>query len=117
MLDHRRGSRGMDVMEPIRLMVVDLYHGDRVASFARARQAGIYGIIHKASEGAGHGRAPPRARRAGGGAGRAPPRGGRGGAVLTATPKGGGGGAVWAHPGRGRRRGGGGGFRGPANAG
>ena len=40
-------------MEPIRLMVVDLYHGDRVASFARARQAGIYGIIHKASEGAG----------------------------------------------------------------
>src|SRR5262249_41318540 len=40
-------------MEPIRLMVVDLYHGDRVASFARARQAGVYGIIHKASEGAG----------------------------------------------------------------
>ena len=40
-------------MEPIRLMVVDIYHGDRVVSFARAKQAGIFGIIHKASEGAG----------------------------------------------------------------
>jgi lysozyme len=57
-------------MEPIRLMVVDMYHGDRVVSFARARQAGICGIIHKASEGAGfvdpkYARRRVRARRAG----------------------------------------------------
>ena len=57
-------------MEPIRLMVVDMYHGDRVVSFARAKQAGIYGIIHKASEGAGmvdpkYARRRPRARAAG----------------------------------------------------
>jgi lysozyme len=32
--------------------VVDLYHNDRVTSFAQAAQAGIVGIIHKASTGA-----------------------------------------------------------------
>jgi lysozyme len=57
-------------MEPIHLMVVDIYHGDRVVSFARAKQAGIFGIIHKASEGAGmvdpkYARRRPRARSAG----------------------------------------------------
>jgi lysozyme len=57
-------------MAPIRLMVVDMYHGDRLVSFARARQAGIFGIIHKASEGAGfvdpkYARRRMRARRAG----------------------------------------------------
>ena len=36
----------------INLIVVDLYHGDEVASFAEAAQAGIRGIIHKASQGA-----------------------------------------------------------------
>jgi lysozyme len=36
----------------INLMVVDLYHGDEVVSFAEAAQAGIRGIIHKASQGA-----------------------------------------------------------------
>jgi GH25 family lysozyme M1 (1,4-beta-N-acetylmuramidase) len=36
----------------INLMVVDLYHGDQVESFAAAAQAGIRGIIHKASQGA-----------------------------------------------------------------
>jgi len=38
-------------MPEIQLMVVDLYHGDRVIAFAQARQAGIRGIIHKASQG------------------------------------------------------------------
>jgi GH25 family lysozyme M1 (1,4-beta-N-acetylmuramidase) len=57
-------------MEPIRLTVVDMYHGDRLVSFARAKQAGILGIIHKASEGAGfvdpkYARRRQRARRAG----------------------------------------------------
>ncbi len=33
-------------MPEIQLMVVDLYHGDRVIAFAQARQAGIRGIIH-----------------------------------------------------------------------
>jgi GH25 family lysozyme M1 (1,4-beta-N-acetylmuramidase) len=37
----------------INRMVVDLYHGDEVVSFAEAAQAGIRGIIHKASQGAG----------------------------------------------------------------
>jgi len=32
--------------------VVDLYHGDAVASFTRARNAGVLGIIHKATTGA-----------------------------------------------------------------
>lgn len=32
--------------------VVDLYHGDIVSDFGQARRAGLYGIIHKASEGA-----------------------------------------------------------------
>ena len=36
----------------VNLMVVDLFHGDRVTSFARAYQAGIRGIIHKATTGA-----------------------------------------------------------------
>jgi GH25 family lysozyme M1 (1,4-beta-N-acetylmuramidase) len=36
----------------VNLMVVDLFHGDRVTSFAKAYQAGIRGIIHKATTGA-----------------------------------------------------------------
>jgi lysozyme len=39
-------------MVRIQFLVVDLYHGDEVISFARAKRAGIRGIIHKASEGA-----------------------------------------------------------------
>jgi lysozyme len=39
-------------MVRIHFLVVDLYHGDEVISFARAKRAGICGIIHKASEGA-----------------------------------------------------------------
>jgi GH25 family lysozyme M1 (1,4-beta-N-acetylmuramidase) len=33
-------------------MVVDIYHGDEVISFKPAKDKGIHGIIHKASEGA-----------------------------------------------------------------
>lgn len=36
-------------------LVIDLYHGDTVTSFAQARAAGVRGIIHKATTGA-HGR-------------------------------------------------------------
>lgn len=36
---------------PINLMVVDLYHGDAVTSFAAAAKSGIRGIIHKATQG------------------------------------------------------------------
>ena len=32
-------------------LVVDIYHGDRVTSFAMARNAGVLGIIHKATTG------------------------------------------------------------------
>lgn len=32
--------------------VVDLYHGDRVSSFAKAADAGVWGVIHKATTGA-----------------------------------------------------------------
>jgi GH25 family lysozyme M1 (1,4-beta-N-acetylmuramidase) len=32
-------------------VVVDIYHADKVTSFAAARQAGIRGVIHKATEG------------------------------------------------------------------
>ena len=32
--------------------VVDLYHGDRVSSWAKAAAAGVWGIIHKATTGA-----------------------------------------------------------------
>lgn len=32
-------------------LVVDIYHGDRVASFATARNAGVLGVIHKATTG------------------------------------------------------------------
>jgi GH25 family lysozyme M1 (1,4-beta-N-acetylmuramidase) len=32
-------------------LVVDIYHGDRVTSFATARNAGVLGIIHKATTG------------------------------------------------------------------
>lgn len=35
----------------INLLVVDLYHGDVVTSFADAAKAGIRGIIHKATQG------------------------------------------------------------------
>jgi len=37
--------------ERINLMVVDLYHGDVVTSFADAAKSGIRGIIHKATQG------------------------------------------------------------------
>jgi lysozyme len=37
---------------PINLRVVDLYQGDRVASFQKAADSGIWGIIHKATTGA-----------------------------------------------------------------
>jgi lysozyme len=40
-------------MSATNLCVVDLYHGDVVTSFARAKSAGIRGIIHKASQGVG----------------------------------------------------------------
>src|SRR5262245_47544699 len=40
-----------ETMADIHLMVVDIYHGDRVTSFAQAKQAGIRGIIHKATTG------------------------------------------------------------------
>ena len=36
----------------INLVVVDLYHGDRVESFTAAAELGIRGTIHKASQGA-----------------------------------------------------------------
>jgi lysozyme len=35
-------------------MVVDIYHGDAVRNFEDCRQAGIVGVIHKASEAAGY---------------------------------------------------------------
>ncbi len=35
----------------VNLRVVDLYHGDIVSDFNKARIAGILGVIHKASEG------------------------------------------------------------------
>jgi GH25 family lysozyme M1 (1,4-beta-N-acetylmuramidase) len=31
--------------------VIDIYHGDRVTSFAQARTAGVLGVIHKATTG------------------------------------------------------------------
>jgi len=37
--------------ERINLMVVDLYHGDVVTSFANAEKSSIRGIIHKATQG------------------------------------------------------------------
>ena len=36
----------------INLRVVDLFRGDRVASFQKAADSGIWGIIHKATTGA-----------------------------------------------------------------
>lgn len=42
------GQPGLDRMP----MVVDLYHGDGVASFADAKAAGVVGVIHKATTGA-----------------------------------------------------------------
>jgi GH25 family lysozyme M1 (1,4-beta-N-acetylmuramidase) len=36
----------------ISLRVVDLYHGDRITSFQKAADSGIWGIIHKATTGA-----------------------------------------------------------------
>jgi GH25 family lysozyme M1 (1,4-beta-N-acetylmuramidase) len=36
----------------INLRVVDIYHGDKVTSFPKAVEAGIWGIIHKATTGA-----------------------------------------------------------------
>src|SRR5712691_4796231 len=39
-------------MATINLRVVDLYQGDRVASFTQAANSGIWGIIHKATTGA-----------------------------------------------------------------
>ena len=37
---------------PMVPLVVDISHGDRVDSFARARDAGLRGVIHKATTGA-----------------------------------------------------------------
>jgi lysozyme len=39
-------------MADISLRVVDLYQGDRVTSFKKAADAGIWGVIHKATTGA-----------------------------------------------------------------
>jgi GH25 family lysozyme M1 (1,4-beta-N-acetylmuramidase) len=39
-------------MATINLRVVDLYHGDRVSSFRKAADFGIWGVIHKATTGA-----------------------------------------------------------------
>src|SRR5260370_39715823 len=36
----------------VNLRVVDVYHGDRVSSFKKAADFGIWGIIHKATTGA-----------------------------------------------------------------
>src|ERR1700736_2758380 len=36
----------------IKLRVVDLYHNDRVSSFQKAAEFGIWGVIHKATTGA-----------------------------------------------------------------
>src|SRR6266566_100367 len=36
----------------VNLNVVDIYHGDRVSSFKKAADFGIWGIIHKATTGA-----------------------------------------------------------------
>src|SRR5215471_4503639 len=36
----------------VNLRVVDIYHGDRVSSFKKAADFGIWGIIHKATTGA-----------------------------------------------------------------
>jgi len=49
-------------MANINLLVVDIYHGDRVTSFQQAAQSGIRGIIHKATTG-GTGKDPKYAER------------------------------------------------------
>ena len=41
-------------MADVRLMVVDLSHYDMVTDFGAAKAAGVAGIIHKASQGAGY---------------------------------------------------------------
>jgi lysozyme len=46
------GARRTVMAAPINLRVVDLYQGDRVASFQKAADSGIWGIIHKATTGA-----------------------------------------------------------------
>src|SRR5262249_50780964 len=45
--DRRAGRAAM-----INLHVVDLFHGDEVTSFGEAANAGIWGVIHKATTGA-----------------------------------------------------------------
>jgi hypothetical protein len=35
-------------MQPL---VIDIYHGDNVSSFTQVKDAGIVGVIHKASQG------------------------------------------------------------------
>jgi GH25 family lysozyme M1 (1,4-beta-N-acetylmuramidase) len=40
-------------MTPNKPIVIDIYHGDNVIDFAAVRAAGIVGVIHKASQGAG----------------------------------------------------------------
>ena len=50
-------TRGYDFWEGVRLTmvnlrVVDIYHGDRVSSFKKAADFGIWGIIDKATTGA-----------------------------------------------------------------
>src|SRR5262245_23063070 len=47
-----RGKQGRPAMAEINLRVVDLFHGDRVTSFQKAADFGIWGIIHKATTGA-----------------------------------------------------------------
>lgn len=52
-------------MTTINFRVVDLYHGDDVTSFAAAANAGLWGVIHKATTGAtGHDAAYPQRRQA-----------------------------------------------------
>jgi lysozyme len=39
-------------MAAVNLRVIDIYHGDRVTSFQKAADFGIWGVIHKATTGA-----------------------------------------------------------------
>jgi lysozyme len=46
-----RASAARGRASNINPLVIDIYHGDTIRSFARARHSGIRGIIHKATEG------------------------------------------------------------------
>ncbi len=48
---HRNASAATARASNINPVVVDIYHGDEVSSFPAARQFGIRGVIHKATEG------------------------------------------------------------------